>query len=245
MKGHTMTEPGKKPRKIVRILSIGVVLLVAILVIAHFAWKYSGSNQWELMREVNGVRIYSLKTPGATREQFKAVGRVKSTLNRVVALMTDTSPDACKQFVPGCIGGAIVKPWDPQNLSVTQAFRISFDGRGYPRMFSVFSPRDLVIETKFTQDPKTRSLFVECTAQSGLIPPDACCPRLTDMHNTWRFTPVDNGELELEFVANYDPGVPYWMYNRMLPAGLPRLPHRVERLYNKDKYGHTEFAWLK
>ena len=233
-----MTQPRRTSRKVEKALLFGSALVLAILVVAHFAWKYSGSNKWELIQEKNGVKVYALKVPGATREQFKAVGRIKTTLNQVVATMTDTSADACKQFVPGCVGGQILKPWDSQSLNVIQAFRVDL-----PR--TPFSSREYVIKTQFSRDPQSKWLMVECTALPGVIPPNACCVRVTDMHNSWRFTPLENGELELEFLQNADIGAPYWLYNRITRASLSRLPAHAERVFNKEKYAHAEFAWLK
>ncbi|HEX6100287.1 MAG TPA: hypothetical protein VF432_28495, partial [Thermoanaerobaculia bacterium] len=54
-------------------------LVVVVLTVAHFAWKYSGSNEWELWRDTHvtpaynkkGVRllpvkVYKKKVPGKT-----------------------------------------------------------------------------------------------------------------------------------------------------------------------------------
>ncbi|HYK05697.1 MAG TPA: hypothetical protein VE974_28365 [Thermoanaerobaculia bacterium] len=212
----------------------GTALIMATLAVAHFAWKYSGSNKWELVQDKKGVQFYELKVPGETRKQFKVVGRVKTTLNRIVATMTDTSPKACAQFVPGCVGGEILKQWDSQSLNYVQSFRINFK--------RVFSPREMVIKTQFSQDPQTKALLIECTAVPA--PPNDCCVRVSDVNNTWRYTPLGNGQLQVEFVSNYDPGVPYFIYNRIIPRGLTGIPRHVERVFNKEQYGQTEFAWL-
>ena len=41
-------------------LFLGVILLAAVgAVIAHFAWKYSGSGKPELVIDRNGVQVYT------------------------------------------------------------------------------------------------------------------------------------------------------------------------------------------
>ncbi len=232
-----MTEPTKKSRKILKILTFGCVLVIAALVVAHFAWKYSGSNTWKLIQEKNGVTIYALKVPGATLQQFKAVFRIKTTLNRVVATMTDHSTEGCRKFVPGCIAGPVLKEMDPQNLNFIQSYRIVFK--------RFFAPRDFVGRGQFSQDPQSRVLVADFLTLPGLVPLDPCCVRVTKMHNTWRFTPLGDGQVEVEWVANYDPGLPYWAFNLLSPIGLPAFRARAERVFNSEKYQHQQFAWIK
>jgi hypothetical protein len=236
-KENTITPPKRTLRKVVKVLSYGTALVLAIAVAGHFAWKYSGSNKWELVMDKNGVKVYGLKSPGSTLKQFRAVTRIKTTLNRVVSAMTDTSTEACQEFVPGCTSGEILEPWSPQSQYYVQSYRVNFP--------PPFSPRDLVIKTEFSQDLKSKSMLVKCTALPDRLPPNACCFRVTNMHNSWRYTPVENGEVEVEFMANYDAGIPYLMFNRAGPYSLPRLLPRLEAFFNKEKYQHAEYAFVK
>src|SRR5260370_25199856 len=76
------------------------VSIVVLLFFAQLIWRFSGSNQWELVHAKDGIKIYSLKVPGSDLLQLRAIGRIHSTLSGVVAWMED--PDACK--VQGCTG---------------------------------------------------------------------------------------------------------------------------------------------
>src|SRR5436853_1050074 len=125
-----MSQPRRVFRKVLKFLGGAIVLVVAALTVAHFVWKYSGSNQWELWRDTNvtpaydkagkalpGVAIYTLKTPGATRVQIKVVTRFHGTMDRTVAVLSDTSTEGCNNFLTGCTAGKIYKPFDEQSLS--------------------------------------------------------------------------------------------------------------------------------
>src|SRR5262245_48594044 len=94
---NTESSQGKsKPwgRRLAKILFRVSVSVVVLLFLAQLIWRFSGSNQWELVQEKDGIRVYSLKTPGSDLLQFRAIGRIRSTLSGVVAWMGD--PDACK-----------------------------------------------------------------------------------------------------------------------------------------------------
>jgi ribosome-associated toxin RatA of RatAB toxin-antitoxin module len=234
---NTITQPKRLLRKAVKVLSFGSVLVIAVLVVAHFAWKYSGSNKWELVLEQNGVKVYALKSPGSTLKRFKAVARINTTLNRVVAAMTDTSTEACAAFVPGCTSGEISEPWNTHSLYYIQAYHVDFP---FP-----FSDRDFVIKTQFSQDLRNKAVLVQCTALPDKLPQNVHSFQVTDMHNSWQFTPLENGEIEVEFLANYDLGMPYFMFNNAVPGTLSDLLPRLEGLFNKDKYQHAEFAFVK
>ncbi|HEV3040320.1 MAG TPA: hypothetical protein VHA33_21330 [Candidatus Angelobacter sp.] len=236
-KENTTARPRRIFRKLAKIAAFGSALIVVMLVIAHFAWKYSGSKKWEFVGEKDGVKVYSLKSPGATRKQFKAVTRIKTTLNRVVAAMRDTSAEACSDWVPGCMSGEVLEQWNPQSQYYVQFFRVEFP---HP-----FSPRDLVVKTQFLQDPQSKAMLVKITALPDKVPQDSCCFRITEMHNSWQYTPLENGEIEVEFLGNYDAGIPYFMYNLGVPQALYDLLSRLEGLINKEKYQHAEFAFVR
>jgi hypothetical protein len=237
IKENTTTRSRTVLNTVVKILSFGIAVVLVILVVAHFAWKYSGSNKWELALDKDGVKVYALKSPGSALKQFKAVTRIRTKLNSVVAAMTDTSSEACSEFVPGCTSGEILEPLTSQSQYFIQSYRVDF-----PRPFS---PRDLVIKTQFSQDLQSKAVFVQCTALPDRLPRNACCFRVTNMHNSWRYTPLENGELEVEFLGNYDIGIPYPMFNRVIPGALHDLLLHLEGFFNKDKYQHTEFAFAQ
>src|SRR5260370_23964965 len=87
-------------RRLAKFLFRVSVSIVVLLFFAQLIWRFSGSNQWELVQAKDGIKIYSLKVPGSDLLQLRAIGRINSTLSGVVAWMED--PDACK--VQGCTG---------------------------------------------------------------------------------------------------------------------------------------------
>ena len=223
--------------KIAKFVSLGALTLVAMLSIAHLAWKNSGSNQWELEIDKNGVKVYSLKSPGSVLKQFKGVTRIKTTLNRAVASALDPDLENCVDWNPSCVKVQSVEPWNTQGQ-----YLINFVKSNYP---PPFSPRDNVVKIHVTQDAKSKAVLVEFIAAPDRFPKNDCCYRIPRMHNSWRYTPLENGEIEVEHIQNVDRGLPYIRSNRVTPNGVYRILLRIPQLLNKEKYHHASFDFIK
>lgn len=248
-----MSQPRKVFRSVVKYLGGALALVVVVLTVAHFAWKYSGSSQWELRRDTNvtpayddagralqGVAIYTLKKPGATRVQIKVVTRFHGTMDRVAAVMSDASSEGCNNFLTGCTSGKIYEPFNEQSLYSVQAFRVDTS-----KYVSWMKDILFVNKVQFIHDPRTKTLVVTVEGVPELIPNDPCCLRMTELHAAWRYTPLDNGMIELVYTRNDDPHIPYFIYNRIMPNGHIWMGRSVERAVNKDKYRDAHFAFLR
>jgi hypothetical protein len=220
-----------------KFVSLGALTLVAILSIAHLAWKNSGSNQWELEIDKNGVKVYSLKSPGSVLKQFKGVTRIKTTLNRAVASALDPDLENCVDWNPSCVKVQPVEPWNTQGQ-----YLINLVQSNYP---PPFSPRDNVVKVHVTQDAKSKAVLVEFIAVPDRLPEYDCCYRIPRMHNSWRYTPLENDEVEVEHIQNVDRGLPYIRSNRVTPNGVYRILLRISQLLNKEKYHHASFDFIK
>jgi len=223
--------------KTMKFLSLGTLVLIAILAISHLVWKSSGSNQWELEIDKDGVKVYALKSPGSSMKQFKGVTRVKTTMNRVVAAMMDTDIQNCAEWVPGCVDGKSVESWNSQGM-----YYIHFYHVNYPRPFS---PREFLLKTQFTQDVQSKVVLVEFIAVPDKLPKTDSCFRVEHMHNRWRYTPLENGEIEVEYIGDMDVGIPYYLFNYGAPRTIHKLLSALPRLMNKEKYQHADYAFIK
>jgi hypothetical protein len=224
-----------KPRsRAIRFLSALLILsasVVALLFVAHFIWLFTGSNRWEFAGERNGVKTYTLKSPGSDLIQLKGVFQVHSTLAGIVTFMRDSG--ACND-IPGCYGSHVVERVDDQLQYDYYIMKFPFP----------FHPRDFVNRTQIHQSPQTKEVLVEYAATPGELPLNSCCVRVTNMDNTWRLTPLDNGQVEIEFTMKMNDGgfVPDLLIN-MHPDFLFGLAH-LQPLFDKDKYQNAKLEFI-
>lgn len=219
-------------RKLARILFRVSLSLVVVLFFAQLIYRLSGSNQWELVLEKDGIKAYSLKAPGSDLVQFKAVGRIHSTLPGIVAWMKDTN--ACK--VQGCTESIEVERVGDQ----LQYNYFQYD-------FSPFGKRDFMIRSQFYQNPETKEVLLTVAAIADRFPRKEGFFRVTNMNNKWRLTPLDNGQVEVEIENNLDPGGLFTatLFNMRRPEGMYDILTHLEKWVNKEKYQNAKFDFIK
>jgi hypothetical protein len=213
-----------------RLLIIGwrvVVSLVVVLALARAAWNMSGSNQWELFRDKNGVRVDTLKQPGADMIRVRGIVQVRSTLASLVAWILE--PDTCKDI--DCYELKILDQVDHQIVYST--FR--FDA-------PPFKTREFVVREHAHQIPQTKEVWVELAAAPERLPPNDCCFRVTTMSNTWRLTPVANGVVEVEYTTNMNEGgfVPDLVLNRDRPRWIYSELSKLQGYLNKPRWRNAK-----
>jgi hypothetical protein len=208
-----------------------------LLAAAHLIWKYSGAHQWKLEREKNGIKIYSLKAPGSCLKDWKAVRRLKTTLNGAVAAMATTATEDCSEFSPNCVSVQAIQRWSPRDLTGIHLYRIKFP--------SPLSPRELLIKTQASQDPQSKSVVVVFSARPDDLPRNNCCFRITEYQNAWRFTPLENGEAEVELLVHMDQGIPYFVINRVAPSALLKMFSHLPTYFNQEKWQQARFDSIK
>lgn len=186
-------------RRVLKFTGYGAALLVVVIYFTNIAWKVSGSNDWQLEVEKNGVQIYSLKAPGAYNKQFRGVMRGEYTLNQLVAgLIENATLDNCKNHIPGCVDIKVIQPWNSKTMSDTVLWKLALP--------APFSPRETVLRSQVSQDPQTKAVTVDIIAAPNSTPRNPDAVRLTHIQNRWKYTPVGNGQVEIEFLQDMDMG---------------------------------------
>jgi hypothetical protein len=200
--GSTQASAQAKPSKSRRALGIAGYGLAAALVAIYLGnalWKVSGSNEWKLELEKDGVKVYSLKSPGAYNKQFKAVMRARYSLNQLVGgLIENSTLDNCRTHVPGCMDLKVISAWSSRTMSDTVLWKLALP--------APFSPREIVIRSQVAQDPRTQVVTVDVIAAPNSTPRNEGSVRVTHLQNRWRYIPVGKGQVDIEFLQDMDMG---------------------------------------
>lgn len=202
--------------------STAAVLLAAT--VAHLAWKYSGSDEWEFVHEIDNVKVYSMKTPGEVYKKFKLEGFFESKLAGIVKLMRD--PSSCDDV--GCTHSYALE-MDQFPQAVVYTFR-------YP-MPEPLKAREFVVKSEFHQDPVTKEIYIDYKSVAGKMPENDCCVRVARMNNSWRFVPREGEQVYVEYIYdNPADGVPYFLVNPELEKSLHTNIPELQAVLDTEKY---------
>jgi hypothetical protein len=209
-----------------RVALYAALALAVLLALTHVLWNRAGSNEWEPAMDKEGVKVWTLKAPGTGLIKVKAKTRIQSSLGGVVKLLEDL--DSCADAK--CYDGKVIEPIATVPGQYAAYIRFKFDIPG-------LATRDYVLFQEHKQDPATKGLEINIIAAPNRIPRDACCVRLTHLHNNWKLTPLPNGELDIEFTQDTDiGGLPYFLANLALKYGTFEILHGMQDLMNMEKY---------
>jgi START domain len=230
---NSAAKPRTRLKTLLRRLFIVSASLVVLYSVARLVYRFSGSNQWELAREEKGIKIYTLKQPGSDLTLVKGVTRVRTTMSAAVAWLVDG--DTCRET--GCRGE---KNIEAKEEELQYAYMI-FDLPG------PFKPRDIAMRIHLHQLPKTKEIWADYVAAPEKEPPHECCHRITFMSNSFRLTPVGNGEVEMEYVMNTDWGgwIPDPMSNLRRPDFMLAHMRKLQGYVSKEKYKNVKFSYIQ
>ncbi len=200
MKDGTATATPPKKR-VLKVMLSGIVALIVISFIWHFAWIMTGSNEWELKIDKNGTMVYTLKAPGSVMKKFRGVKNYRYSLNNMISPFVDESDDIqknCDKWLPGCTEYKILKRLDSKSLSNLQLWKF--------KIFFPFAPREMLLQGQIYQDTLTKEIVIENIAVPNKIDQNKGYVRLTHLHNMWHYTPQKSGEIQVEFTQDFEMG---------------------------------------
>jgi hypothetical protein len=113
---------------------------------------------WQLKKYESGIAIYSRKTINSNFRELKSVAYVKTSLSSIVALIDDW--DTYTQWVYKCGESKTLK-----KISNTELIHYQTVVAPWP-----VENRDFVVNVKFAQDEKTKTVTIKSTCWANYIP---------------------------------------------------------------------------
>lgn len=219
----------------IALIVVEVLLVIFIIASSHSLWKNSGSGEWKLKSDKKGMRVYTLKTPGETWIKIKIIGRLRAKLASIITLMRN--PDSAEDV--GMFDSHYINGSGSDPKLVYYTFK--------QKLFPPFKHREFVVKSEFSQDPETKEMKFNFVAAPDKLPFNKRYHRVTKMHNKWRYTPLESGEVEYEFIYDaVDPGgyFPYALANWLIPAMLPFAFSKMPKILDKEKYRNAKADYV-
>lgn len=215
---------GKRSRVLKRVgLSLGVVLVA--LLGAHIAWTNSGSNQWRVVSDHDGLRISTLKTPGYSLLKYKVDTHFDADLSQMLFILTDL--DTGKDF------GAS----DIRRIEAASAPSVFYAYDTYQLALPPpFGKVQVVILNQCYQDEATKQVHINIYAAPNKIPDDGSVSRVAHLSNNWTLTPAAGGGVNVESISEMDLGLPYLLANLAMTNVIEQQLDTMREMLKTDRY---------
>jgi len=213
----------------------GFSLFVIAALIAHFTWVASGSSEWKLAKDEDGIKIYTLKTPGDAMLKMRTVMEGDYTLSQLVSqhIGVGDTLQVCIEWIPGCKDFKRIMSYNPARGYDRDMWRVAVPGP--------FADRELLISTIFHQDKQTKAVTLDVVSMPNSLPPTPGVVRIERMHNQWTYTPMPNGKVQVALIQDVgfsDVGfVPYLLLNmNLVNDSYKFFTTTLRRTLQEDKY---------
>ena len=166
---------------------------------------FADETAWELKKDAEGIQVYTRKVEGSPIKEFKGIMVAKIPLDRVIAVFEDT-PSAC-EWMHNCEEFKQLEEKSPDE-------RIFYL---HQKLQWPVSDRDVVTYRIRKQDPQTKAVSYTFSEVPGLYPLQKDRVRMLFIRTLWRFTPREDGKVEVYYQVHLDPGgkIPKWVVNQL------------------------------
>lgn len=207
------------------------IKLLAVLFL--FTLVLCAQNDWELIKEKDGVKVYLRNYKSGKLKEFKAVGKISATLNEVNAVLKDFEH---------------AQNW-MVDLKECKLLKKMPDGSQY-KYFQVFVPfplknRDMIYHEHTVQDKKTKALSVTFTSTPDYVEEKEGIVRMVETEGSWKFEPISKNELNITYQLYADPsGVPAWIVNMMMVDSPIKTIQNMRNEVKKEIYKTQKFSYI-
>ncbi|WP_163834192.1 START domain-containing protein [Spartinivicinus ruber] len=212
-----------------------LILLVAILLISIIA-KPLQAQQWQQVKNQEGIQVYTRAIPGSGIKEFKAVTTINSSLDSVLGVLNDIS--ACPQWVYQCTQPALIQSISFGERYVYQVNDFPFPSRN----------RDIILHAKLNQSLTTKTITIQlqaaphfCKNQQTTICKKVNQSKLVRIEKSKGFyllEPIAKNKIQITWQHHMEPGgnLPNWLVNNLITDAPFYTLKKLARIVQESKY---------
>lgn len=182
------------------------ILRTAAIALAVILGPSLSAQNWEFIKEKNGIKIYTRKEAGNDLKSFRGIMEIRTTMERVTHL----------------VGNVHNNDWWDDNVKEIKV--LYFEENKHFKYYLVYdvpwplSDRDLCVDATVTVDPITGRREISAKPIENLVPEKEDVIRIKKYWQKWTIQPLDKGMVRLTLEGSVDPGgsVPSWLYNMVI-----------------------------
>lgn len=164
--------------------------------------------EWELAKDdtKNGIQVFTRVVEGSPLKEFRGVAKVPASISGAVSLVNNHA--AGSEWIHDC---KEIKTLDRPNDTESVFYMVT--AAPWP-----VKDRDSVIQSQLTQDSESLVARIDMAIKNDVMDKKKGRVRITEMHGSWVFTPVDANTTEITYQAHADPAgsLPNWLVNSLV-----------------------------
>jgi hypothetical protein len=188
------------------ILMKSYYLVILILSIFLFIAVDLCGQQWEFIKEKDGIKIYTRKEQNSSIKSFKGEALLHRKYENIINL----------------VGNPKNQDWWADDIKGLRILLYEKDKHvQYYLVYDVPWPiadRDLVVDAQISTNPETGVRIVEAKAISDVIPEKQGLVRIKKYWQKWTITPIKPDLVQVVLEGSADPGgsIPAWLSNMVI-----------------------------
>ncbi|MBC7384216.1 MAG: START domain-containing protein [Bacteroidia bacterium] len=190
---------------------------------------------WQLVRDDQGLKIYTRTTTGSELKEIKARMLLNSSLSTVVAIINDF--ESYTYWVYKCSEARLLKSVGDSDMCYYHVIDAPWP----------MEDRDAISRFLITQNKHTLELKITAQGLPGYIPKKEGFTRLPKSNTVWTLTPIGPNLIQLEYVLIFDPGgeLPAWLTNMFITDGPFQSLINLKLRVPEPKYRGASYPFVK
>jgi len=190
---------------------------------------------WKCVKQADSIRVYSRKSSDANYRIIKVTTQLKTTLSSLVMLVTDFPNN--KNWVYLNNKTEILERNSPLSWIIYNQTDAPWP----------IADRDIISKTVLTQDSITKVVTIHGEAIPKYLPADPNHVRIPFALSQWRFIPLQDSIVDVEFTLELDIGgnIPRWLANMTATKGPYQTMRRFRKEIHRKKYCNAHLSFIK
>ncbi len=190
---------------------------------------------WQLKQEKDGIQVYTKNIDNAKLKAVKVVTTINTSLTAITAVLMDV--EGAIDWVYATKKITLLKKVSPAALLYYSEIEIPWPG----------SNRDFIIEIRASQDEKTKVVSVDGYNKPAYLPENKNIVRIQQSYSKWLITPLQKGQVKIEYVLQVDPGgnIPAWLINLFATKGPLETFKKLREQVKRKDYSRISLPYVK
>ena len=192
----------------------------------------TAKEQWELLKDEDGISVFTRAFPGSKIKEFKGVTNINSSLDSILAVLYDA--DACRSWIHNCRQATRLRDIGFYEAYIYQVINFPFPVKD----------RDLILHTVMTQDPESQDVTINLNSVPDYIS-ETNNVRIKRSAGYYLFKPFPNGTVEVTWQHHTEPGggVPTWIVNSLIMDTSFKTLQSLKNIVQEPKYQRAKLKY--